>query len=307
MQNLDHLQAFVSAAECGSFSAAARYLGKAQSAISTAVMNLEVDMGVELFDRSSRSPVLTERGKVLLKYAQSVLRSQQELMAIANSLAERQESHLGFALEQGTYTPAVAQALAELQQSFPYLEVEVFDPGAYDVAELMHTGRADIGLMSEQESYPQGFHFKGVGHSLHVPVCAKHHPLASKSTVTHQDLREYHQFVLRSRFSPDNGMPHIINSPQVWYSESPYLIVDMVLSGLGWTVIPWSVAAEKLPSGDLVQMHYAFQQSPILQGIDLVWTEQRPLGAGGLWLQQRLQQLGSHAWLPDNWTMDKKY
>ena len=52
MSSLDQLQAFVSAADHGSFSAAARQLGKAQSAVSTAVINLEIDTGVDLFDRS---------------------------------------------------------------------------------------------------------------------------------------------------------------------------------------------------------------------------------------------------------------
>lgn len=305
MHNPEQLQAFVAAVETGSFSAAGRRLGKAQSAISTAIMNMELDLGVDLFDRSSRSPVLTERGKVLLKYAEATLRSHRQLAAIANAMSERQESHLGFALEQGTYTPAIAQVLVDLQQQFPYLEVEVFDPGTYDVAELMISGRADIGIMLEKESYPEGYHFKGIGHTLQVPVCSKNHPLAQQSSVSHEDLRQYQQFVVRSRYDADKALHGSIKSPQVWYSESPYLIVDMVMSGLGWTEIPWSVAAEKLPSGELVVLQYDFMQTDILHGMDLVWTEQRALGAGGSYLLQRLQNLGPRTWLPDDWSMDK--
>ena len=305
MHHPEQLQAFVTAVETGSFSAAGRRVGKAQSAISTAIMNMEVDLGVELFDRSSRSPVLTERGKVLLKYAQATLRSHGELTAIANAMSERQESHLGLALEQGTYTPEVAQVLVDLQQQFPYLEVEVFDPGAYDVAELLLDGRADIGIMSEKEVYPEGYHFKGIGHTLQVPVCSRHHPLAQKGAVSHEDLRQYQQFVMRSRYDSAQAVQGSIKSPQVWYSESPYLIVDMVISGLGWTEIPWSVAAERLPSGELVALQYDFMQADILHGIDLVWTEKRALGAGGSYLLQRLQQLGPRTWLPENWSMDK--
>ena len=64
--SIEQLEAFAAAAEQGSFSAAGRSLGKAQSAISTQVANLEIDLGVELFDRSGRSPVLTEAGARLL-------------------------------------------------------------------------------------------------------------------------------------------------------------------------------------------------------------------------------------------------
>lgn len=60
--SLDQLQAFVAAAEAGSFSGAARALRKAQSAVSTQVANLEADLGLELFNRAGRNPVLTPAG-----------------------------------------------------------------------------------------------------------------------------------------------------------------------------------------------------------------------------------------------------
>ena len=79
------MQAFVLAAELGSFSAAARRMGKAQSAISTAIANLEIDAGVELFDRQGRSPVLTEEGKTLLPHAKGILLGNQEFFSAAYS------------------------------------------------------------------------------------------------------------------------------------------------------------------------------------------------------------------------------
>lgn len=51
------LIAFVEAAALGSFSAAARKLRKSQSTISTAIANLEADLGLTLFDRQARQPV----------------------------------------------------------------------------------------------------------------------------------------------------------------------------------------------------------------------------------------------------------
>ncbi|MDN6634081.1 MAG: LysR family transcriptional regulator, partial [Enterobacterales bacterium] len=48
------LNAFVETVSAGSFSAAARRLHKSQSTVSTAIANLEDDLGVTLFDRSAR-------------------------------------------------------------------------------------------------------------------------------------------------------------------------------------------------------------------------------------------------------------
>ena len=58
--NLDQLRVFVAIADQGSFSAAARHLRRAQSAVSNAIVNLEAALGVSLFDRSGWKPQLTE-------------------------------------------------------------------------------------------------------------------------------------------------------------------------------------------------------------------------------------------------------
>lgn len=73
------LTAFVETVSCGSFSAAARRLRKSQSTISTAIAHLEADLGVQLFDRSSRQPVLTEEGKKVLGYVQAILSASDRL------------------------------------------------------------------------------------------------------------------------------------------------------------------------------------------------------------------------------------
>ena len=67
--SFEQLEAFVAAAEQGSFSAAGRSLRKAQSAVSTQVANLEADLGVTLFSRVGRNPVLTAAGDRLLREA----------------------------------------------------------------------------------------------------------------------------------------------------------------------------------------------------------------------------------------------
>ena len=71
---LEQLRHFVAAADAGSFSAAARQVGRAQSAVSTSLGLLEADLGVELFDRSRRNATLTRAGEVLLLEARELLR-----------------------------------------------------------------------------------------------------------------------------------------------------------------------------------------------------------------------------------------
>lgn len=88
------LTAFVETVDSGSFSAAARRLRKSQSTISTAVANLEADLGVTLFDRSSRQPVLTSEGQRVLSYVQAILAASERLDELAVALSSETEARL---------------------------------------------------------------------------------------------------------------------------------------------------------------------------------------------------------------------
>ncbi len=296
MPNIDQLRAFVLAADLGSFSAAARRLGKAQSAVSTAVSNLEIDADVVLFDRTHRNPELTESGQSLLTFARGVLLGCQEFNAKATSLSEGVEDQLCLALEQGVLMQPLLSLLSDFADEFPQVAIEILDPGPNDVASLLKDGRADLGLMAEQESYPQGFQFRGVGHMQLVPVCGRDHPLAKLETVTYGDLRRYRQLIPHSRSLLPQSYLGERKSASVWYAESPFLILELLPEGLGWAELPAPVVAEGLSSGQLVHLSYDFQQSDILQGIDVVWTEQRALGVAGQWVLQRLLTLPQAAW-----------
>ena len=66
--NQEQLLMFQTVMETGSFSAAARKLGKVPSAISMSIANLEIDLNLNLFDRIGREPIPTDAAKICLLY-----------------------------------------------------------------------------------------------------------------------------------------------------------------------------------------------------------------------------------------------
>jgi DNA-binding transcriptional LysR family regulator len=68
-----HGDVFVAVAEAGSFRAGAKRLSRVQSAVSHAIGNLEAELGVTLFDRSSHRPTLTSDGRALLADGRAIL------------------------------------------------------------------------------------------------------------------------------------------------------------------------------------------------------------------------------------------
>src|SRR5579862_8388002 len=94
---LDQLRLFLAVVDAGGFSAAARSLGRAQSAVSYGVANLERQLGISLFDRSGRKPALTQAGVELAAEARAVCVQVDHLRARAHGIAQGVEPRLAIA------------------------------------------------------------------------------------------------------------------------------------------------------------------------------------------------------------------
>ncbi len=152
--SLEQLKILLAAAESGSFSAAARKLGKAQSVVSSAISNLEIDLGLTLFDRSGRYPQLTEAGARMVQEAGILLAQSERLQSIAGELAAGVETRLTLAIDDDSHLPWLGTLLEEFATRYPTVELELLFPLMEDVTEMLVTGRAQLGI-SYQKVHPQ--------------------------------------------------------------------------------------------------------------------------------------------------------
>lgn len=152
--SLESLAAFAQVASEGSFSAAARKLGKSQSTISETIANLEVDLNVTLFNRSQRQPALTEAGQVLLGQALQVLAANDRFNRSANQLADGLEPRLTVVLSDTFQSKTFENMLSQIDQRYPALRFECLIAEYEDVVALVQQGRAHLGLMAAQDDYP---------------------------------------------------------------------------------------------------------------------------------------------------------
>src|SRR5436190_22716590 len=97
--SLDQLRTFLAAVDEGSFSAAGRRLGRAQSVVSQTLANLESQLGVRLFDRGGRRPVLTVQGQALVRQAREVVGAMDVFRSSARGLAGGREPELAIAID----------------------------------------------------------------------------------------------------------------------------------------------------------------------------------------------------------------
>src|SRR5262245_40401614 len=98
--SLDQLQVFLTVVETGSFAAAGRRLKRATSAVSYAIANLEMQLGLVLFDRhQTRRPVLTEAGSALVSKARAVSGELDDLRATAKGLVGGLEAEVSLVVD----------------------------------------------------------------------------------------------------------------------------------------------------------------------------------------------------------------
>ncbi|WP_218770690.1 LysR family transcriptional regulator [Vibrio parahaemolyticus] len=243
MFTIEQLQAFVATSESGSFSAAARKLGRAQSVISQHIMNMELDCGVDLFDRSGRYPKLTENGYALMPYAQAAISQLDRLNNKATQLFSAQASELVLAIDEGIPLTRLPDVLKNLEQQFPQLQVECLTASSPDIIELVKSERATTGIILSDLQMPRHIDFTNLGNITFDVYVSSDHPLAAQR-ITHIDqLKQYRQLVIRSK-SAEPGSLNQALSPDIWYADNYYILLELANKGFGWCFLPEHLVAD---------------------------------------------------------------
>ena len=277
----ESLIAFVESAALGSFSAAARKLNKSQSSISAAIANLEIDLGLVLFDRTSRYPLLTEEGRKVLWYAQTILTASSDLEELSIRLQDNIEPRLSLVVSDIYQLNPDHKLMKMFEQRYPDIELEILDAEDVYVLDLLGRGRAQIGLLGALSSYPEDI---AVRH-LHVQAemaifVGRNHPLTEQMDVTHAHLQHYRQIRLTNLGSIDRH-----ENPRVW-SASDYLVVlEMAEAGFGWAELPRSLL-KQYGRGRLSEIRLLGFPKKI--SIDAIWSVRNPPGVAGFWLIDQL-------------------
>ncbi|MEL0552629.1 MULTISPECIES: LysR family transcriptional regulator [Enterobacteriaceae] len=278
------LTAFVEAVACGSFSAAARRLRKSQSTISTAIANLETDLGVELFDRSTRQPTLTPQGEQVLSYVKAILAASERLDELAVSLSDETEARLTFVLSDTLHPDVLEDLLQQFDRRFPHTEFECLIGEDEDVIDLLQKERAQVGLIEARERYPTEIGSTRLPLQTAMAIyVAPTHPLARQERVIWDELHSWREL----RLSTFLGNPAEPAKGQVWSAPNYLLLLSMTVQGLGWCILPCALVEEFAGSGGLVALNIPGWPRAI--SVDLLWNKRAPPGKAGSWLRQHLQ------------------
>ena len=286
---LDQMRALIAVAEEGSFSAAARRLGRVQSAVSQAMQTLEDNLSLPLFDRSGKTPALTEAGRAVLSDARQVVQRADALRTHAEAIAGGTEPELALAVDALFPTDVLMGSLRALQLAFPNLPVTLLTEGLGATEQRLRDGQAHFAIYCILTTGAEDLEADFLTHIAMVPVVAADHPLAQdQGPLSREVLEQQTQLVVTDRSSLTPNLRGGIYSTRIWRFADFSTRLDYLLGGFGWCHMPWHMVREHIRAGRLKQLDIS-QSDGMTMPIHVVRQKGTRFGPASRWFLDDLK------------------
>ncbi|MGI5440876.1 LysR family transcriptional regulator [Streptomyces shenzhenensis] len=274
---LVQLRYFVTAAECGSMTAASEKLRIAQSAVSSAITNLEHELRVQLFIRHrARGLTLTSAGERLQHQARELLARARDVEAEARGSGGSLAGPVSvgcFVTLAPYYLPALFAACSE---QHPGIELNVVEAEAEQLIHALQTGKIDFALTYDlgMAANPEVRREIIAQASAYVIVPEKHR-LADRASVGLAELAAEPMVLLDLPYSRDYFRALVAATgvaPDIRYRTQSYETVrSLVARGLGYSVLNQRpVTSQTYAGGDVVSLELSEDHLPLDVTIALV-------------------------------------
>lgn len=215
--NILHMKYAVEVAKFGSLSKASETLLIAQPNISRSIKALEADLGITIFNRSSKGMDLTLEGAEFINYAQEILKRIDQVDMLYKS-GNPKKQRFSIAVPRACY---VSDAFAEFSKDLDENPAEIIYHETNSRSAIHHVLDDDyrLGIIRYAENYDQ--YFKGmleekdlcyemVAEFSYVLIMSCNHPLASKEEIHFEDLRPYMEIVHADSYAPSLPFTKVI-------------------------------------------------------------------------------------------------
>ena len=255
--SLDQWQALIAVVDEGGYASAAEALDKSQSAISYAVQKIETELGVRAFALEGRRARLTETGQMLYRQAKVLVEEANRIESAAIQLSQGWEPLVRVAADALFPQHCMLSALDAFAQHSPLTRVEYTETVLSGSDEALLRKEADVVIGGR---VPPGFFGDPLMRVRFVAVAAADHPLNQADSLTHEDLRQHRQIVIRDSGSRriDSGW---LGAEQRWTVSHPSTRIAAIRRGLGFAWVPEAEIGDGLETG-------ALKVLPLKEGVE---------------------------------------
>lgn len=241
--DIKHLAEFVALAESGNYLDAAENLFISQSTLSKHIMAVERELGVSLFERTTRRVKLSRNGEIFLPYAIKIVQLQSEYTNVLSAKAQASANKITIASTSQMVQYNVTDALAQYKRTHLSCQLNVLVEPHKNLKQLLHEEKADFIWIGETAAEAREKDYIRVPFLTEplVVLVPKQHPLAAKGSVTVEDLRNQ-EIIMQDNSSVEQEVfvslcqrhgfePNIISIP------GGKALADFVTHGVGVAVM----------------------------------------------------------------------
>ena len=250
---LRHLRYFVTVAEELHFGRAAQKLGMSQPPLSLQIQTLEAELGIRLFERTSRSVALSEAGRIFLKEARATLTQADRAIEVARRTQRGELGELAISFTPSApFVPAVARAIFGFRQRHPDVELRLSElSNAAQIAALQR-GAIDIGFLRDpnRPALPEGLAATRIVDERLFVAMRPDHRLADRATLAFDNL-DGEKMILYARHQSGGFTEQLLKmlrrhgvEPEMVQDVSEIsTLLGLVVAGLGITILAESLCA----------------------------------------------------------------
>jgi DNA-binding transcriptional LysR family regulator len=244
---LRHLRCLVAVAEELHFGRAAERLHLSQPPVSLAIKELEAELGVRLFDRTSRSIVLTAAGAEALRDARAVLARTESMRQHAHQAGQGHAGSisLGF-ISVATYS-FLPEVLRRFTADFPNVRITLHESTTDQILRDLEAGVLDVGCIFASPLLAPSLAYQATNRDPLIVALPEHHALARLARVPLERLAKEQFMAFERHFGPmmfdivvSTCMRHGF-SPRIFPARQMNTIISLVSGGIGVSLVPASV------------------------------------------------------------------
>lgn len=197
---LSQLKFLVELKKYGTISKTAQQLYVSQPSLSTAIRELEEELGFPILERSNKGVAFTKKGEQVLKYSQDAMRAVQSIEQLGHMQGRTRQGYLSIGSVYYVFQNLVMDAFLELKKRYPDMSVSLQEENSYRMIDLVTSGKIDIGIVMisniEELAFQQLFDraelefYKILDDEMHF-VVGCNHPLAERESATMEEMLQY--------------------------------------------------------------------------------------------------------------------
>jgi DNA-binding transcriptional LysR family regulator len=279
--DLRHARTFVTVAELGTVSKASLRLRIAQPALSRQLIELERELGLQLFDRVGRRLLLTGEGEQLLPGCRALLSSANAVVEQAQLLRHGDTGVLRIAGSPQHIESVLSQFLHRYAERYPKVEVKISEGTGREILELLERGKIHLGqnLLHAVKLDERHYGSISLGSVELLAVCHPSTSIGSRNAIEVSRLSAFPLLLMDGGFgfrrAFDAARQKAKLTPTILFeSRNPHTLLALAEAGHGVAIVPSQLQCHRYRLRILSLTH---EGHPLREPLTILWDKRRPL------------------------------